>query len=71
MDEKIKWKDVTTYEKLVEYIRDEIGEENCYDELFQDLLSGMIYNREQKKKQEELNKKISNMGGILMPRKND
>jgi hypothetical protein len=28
---------------------------------------GMIHNREQKKKQEQLNEKISDMGGIIMP----
>ena len=71
MDEKIKWKDVTDHDKLLEYIREVIGEHNLYDELYEDLIYGMIRNREEKKKQEELNKKISNMGGILMPRKND
>tara|TARA_B100002019_G_scaffold191810_1_gene165889 strand:- start:820 stop:1032 length:213 start_codon:yes stop_codon:yes gene_type:complete len=67
MNEKIKWEDVTSYEKLQDYIRDVIGEENCYDELFMDLLHGMIYNREQERKQEKINKKLSNMGGIVMP----
>ena len=71
MDEKIKWKDVTYHDKLLEYIREVIGEHNLYDELYEDLLHGMLRNREEKKKQEELNKKISNMGGILMPSKND
>ena len=45
--------------------------QDMYDELYEDLLHGMLRNREEKKKQEELNKKISNMGGILMPSKND
>ena len=71
MEKKLKWEDVTTYECLIEYINTEIGPENCYDELFLELMSGMIYNREQKKKQDNLNKNISDMGGIVMPSKND
>ena len=67
MANKLKWEDVTTYEQLVEYIRVEIGEQNCYDELFMDLMQGMIYNREQKKKQEKLNNQISDMNGIILP----
>jgi len=67
MANKLKWEDVTTYEQLVEYIRVEIGEQNCYDELFMDLMQGMIYNREQKKKQEKVNKQISDMNGIILP----
>jgi len=67
MADKLKWEDVTTYEQLVEYIRVEIGEQNCYDELFMDLMQGMIYNREQKKKQEKVNKQISDMNGIVLP----
>ena len=67
MANNLKWEDVTTYEQLVEYIRVEIGEQNCYDELFMDLMQGMIYNREQKKKQEKVNKQISNMNGIVLP----
>lgn len=67
MANNLKWEDVTTYEQLVEYIRVEIGEQNCYDELFMDLMQGMIYNREQKKKQEKVNKQISDMNGIILP----
>ena len=67
MANKLKWEDVTTYEQLVEYIRVEIGEQNCYDELFMDLMQGMIYNREQKKKQEKVDKQISDMNGIILP----
>ena len=67
MANNLKWEDVTTYEQLVEYIRVEIGEQNCYDELFIDLMQGMIYNREQKKKQEKLNNQISDMNGIILP----
>lgn len=67
MKKKIEWEEVTSYEKLTEYIRDVIGEDNCYDELFQDLLHGMIYNREQMEKQKKLNKKISNMQGLIIP----
>ena len=67
MANDLKWEDVTTYEQLVEFIRVEIGEQNCYDELFMDLMQGMIYNREQKKKQEKVNKQISDMNGIILP----
>jgi uncharacterized protein YehS (DUF1456 family) len=67
MANDLKWEDVTTYEQLVEFIRVEIGEQNCYEEMFMDLMQGMIYNREQKKKQEKVNKQISNMNGIVLP----
>jgi len=67
MADNLKWEDVTTYEQLVEFIRVEIGEQNCYEELFMDLMQGMIYNREQKKKQENVNKQISDMDGIVLP----
>ena len=40
---------------------------NLYDELYEDLVYGMCQNREEKKKQEKLNKKLSNMDGIIMP----
>ena len=61
MDEKIEWKDVTTHDKLVEYIREVIGEHNMYDELYEDLLYGMIKNREAKKKNDKLQKELTNM----------
>lgn len=67
MANDLEWEDVTTYEQLVEFIRVEIGEQNCYEEMFMDLMQGMIYNREQKKKQEKVNKQISNMNGIVLP----
>ena len=67
MDEKIKWKDVTDHDKLLEYIREVIGEHNLYDELYEDLLYGMIKNRELQQKQEKLNESISDMQGIIMP----
>ena len=67
MAEKIEWKDVTTHDKLVEYIREVIGEHNLYDELYEDLLYGMIRNREEQEKDEKFQKELSNMGGIVMP----
>ena len=67
MADNLKWEDVTTYEQLVEFIRVEIGEQNCYEEMFMDMMQGMIYNREQKKKQEKVNKQISDMNGIVLP----
>ncbi len=67
MSEKIKWKDVTTHDKLIEYIKEHIGMNNLYDELYEDLVYGMCQNREEKQKQEKLNEKLSNMGGIIMP----
>ena len=67
MKEEIKWEEVTTHDKLMDYIREVIGEQNLYDELYEDLLYGMIKNRELKKKQEKLNKSISDMQGIILP----
>ena len=66
-EEKIKWEDVTTVELLHEYIKQEIGWEHVYDEMYQDYLYAMIYNREQKEKNEKLQKKLSDMGGIILP----
>jgi hypothetical protein len=65
--DKIEWEDVTTHDKLVEYIREHIGMDNLYDELYEDLLYGMIKNREAKKKDEKFQKELSDMGGIVMP----
>jgi hypothetical protein len=67
MFEKIEWKDVIDHDKLMDYIKQRIGMENLYDELYEDLLYGMMHNREQKVKQDKLNKKLSDMGGIVMP----
>lgn len=67
MDEKIEWKDVTTHDELVKYIKDHIGMDNLYDELYEDLMYGMIKNREAKKQDEKFQKKLSDMGGIIMP----
>lgn len=67
MSEKIEWNDVTTHDDLMRYVRETIGEENFYDELYEDLMHGMIWNREQKKKQNKVNDQLSNMGGIIMP----
>ena len=63
----IKWEDVTTHDDLMEYIREHIGMNNLYDELYEDLVYGMIKNREQKDKDEKLQKELSDMGGIIMP----
>jgi hypothetical protein len=67
MDEKIEWKDVTNHDQLVEYIKEHIGMNNLYDELYEDLLYGMIRNREEQEKDEKFQKELSNMGGIVMP----
>ena len=67
MSEKIKWKDVVNHDQLMDYIKERIGMENLYDELYEELVYGMCKNREEKQKQEKLNKKLSNMGGIIMP----
>lgn len=67
MDEKIEWKDVTTHDELVKYIKVHIGMDNLYDELYEDLMYGMIKNREAKKQDEKFQKKLSDMGGIIMP----
>ena len=66
MDEKIEWKDVTNHDQLVEYIKEHIGMNNLYDELYEDLLYGMIRNREEQEKDEKFQKELSNMGGIVM-----
>ena len=70
ISEKIEWSDVTDHDKLMEYIEHRIGMENLYDELYEDLLYGMMHNRDEKKKQDKLNKKLSNLGGIIMPNGN-
>ena len=67
MSEKIEWEDVTDHDKLMDYIKQRIGMENLYDELYEDLLVGMMHNRDEHRKQEKLNEKLSNMGGIIMP----
>ena len=67
MSEKIEWKDVTDHDKLLEYIKEHIGMNNLYDELYEDLLYGMIRNREEQEKDEKFQKELSNMGGIVMP----
>ena len=70
MSEKIKWKDVITHDQLMQYIKEHIGMNNLYDELYEALIYGMCKNREEKQKQEKLNKKLSVMGGIIMPNDN-
>ncbi len=65
--DKIEWEDVTTHDKLVEYIREHIGMDNLYDELYEDLMYGMIKNREAKKQDEKFQKELSDMSGIVMP----
>ena len=70
MDEKIEWKDVTNHDQLVEYIKEHIGMNNLYDELYEDLLYGMIRNREEQEKDKKFQKELSNMGGIVMPNGN-
>jgi retron-type reverse transcriptase len=67
MSEKIEWKDVINHDQLMDYIKERIGMENLYDELYEELVYGMCKNREEKQKQEKLNKKLSNMDGIIMP----
>ena len=65
--DKIEWEDVTSHDQLMEYIREHIGMDNLYDELYEDLLIGMTRNREAKKKDEKFQKELSDMGGIVMP----
>jgi len=50
----MEWDDVTTHDQLVEYIKEHIGMDNLYDELYEDLLHGMIRNRESKKRLKKL-----------------
>ena len=50
----MEWDDVTTHDQLVEYIKEHIGMDNLYDELYEDLLYGMIRNRESKKRLKKL-----------------
>ena len=50
----MEWDEVTTVDKLNEYIDEHIGQENMYDELYQDLLYGMIRNRESQRRLDKL-----------------
>ena len=50
----MEWVDVTTHDQLLEYIKEHIGMDNLYDELYEDLLHGMIRNRESKQRLEKL-----------------
>jgi len=50
----MEWADVVSVEDINKYIEEHIGWENVYDELYQDLLYGMIRNRESQKRLEKL-----------------
>ena len=61
----MEWADVISVEDIDKYIEEHIGRENVYDELYQDLLYGMIRNRESKKRLDKLVGE-SDSGSILI-----
>ena len=44
----MEWEDVISVEDINKYIEEHIGQENVYNEMYEDLLYGMIRNRESK-----------------------
>jgi hypothetical protein len=50
----MEWNEVTNVDELNEYIEEHIGRENVYDEMYQDMIYGMIRNRESKKRLKKL-----------------
>lgn len=50
----MEWADVVSVDDINMYIEEHIGWENVYDEMYQDLLYGMIRNRETKKRLDKL-----------------
>ena len=61
----MEWDNVTNVEELHEYIEEQIGWENLYDEMYEDLLYGMIRNRENQRRLAKLLKE-SDSGSILI-----
>jgi uncharacterized protein YydD (DUF2326 family) len=50
----MEWADVISVDDINKYIEEYIGQDNMYDELYEDLLYGMIRNRESKKRLDKL-----------------
>jgi hypothetical protein len=50
----MEWNEITNVDELNEYIEEHIGRENVYDEMYQDMIYGMIRNRESRKRLEKL-----------------
>ena len=50
----MEWADVISVDDINKYIEEHIGQDNMYDELYEDLLYGMIRNRESKKRLDKL-----------------
>ena len=46
----MEWNEITNVDELNEYIEEHIGRENVYDEMYQDMIYGMIRNRESRKR---------------------
>jgi hypothetical protein len=61
----MEWEDVISVEDINKYIEEHIGQENVYNEMYEDLLYGMIRNRESKKRLDRL-LEGSDSGSILI-----
>ena len=63
----MEWDNVTKVEELHEYIEEHIGWENVYDEMYEDLLYGMIRNRENQRKLDKLLKESDSVPILINP----
>ena len=61
----MEWEDVISVEDINKYIEEHIGQENVYNEMYEDLLYGMIRNRESKNRLDRL-LEGSDSGSILI-----
>ena len=61
----MEWEDVISVEDINKYIEEHIGQENVYNEMYEDLLYGMILNRESKNRLDRL-LEGSDSGSILI-----
>lgn len=64
----MEWADVNNVEDINIYIEEHIGKENMYDELYEDLLYGMIRNRESKKRLDKLLKESDSDIILIQPK---
>ena len=64
----MEWADVISVDDINIYIEENIGQENVYDELYEDLLYGMIRNRESKKRLDKLLKESDSDIILIQPK---
>lgn len=64
----MEWADVISVEDINIYIEEHIGQENMYDELYEDLLYSMIRNRESKKRLDKLLKESDSDIILIQPK---